>query len=96
MIAKSFARIHWQNLVNFGILPLEFADPADYERVKQSDVLVLSNLRATLGGNRLVVENRSGSQRFETKHRFSERQVQVVLAGGLINWARMKLSTTTH
>jgi aconitate hydratase len=96
VIAKSFARIHWQNLVNFGILPLEFADPADYERIKQSDVLVLSNLRATLGGNRLAVENRSGSLRFETKHRFSERQVEVVLAGGLINWARMKLSTTTH
>ncbi|MBV8161972.1 MAG: aconitate hydratase, partial [Acidimicrobiia bacterium] len=45
VIAKSFARIHWQNLVNFGILPLEFADPADYDRIVQGGVLVLDGLR---------------------------------------------------
>ena len=39
MIAKSFARIHGQNLVNFGILPLQFADPGDYDRLEQGDVI---------------------------------------------------------
>src|SRR5947209_3165588 len=48
VIAKNFARIHWQNLVNFGILPLELADPADYDRVEQGDVLVLDGIREAL------------------------------------------------
>jgi len=45
----SFARIHWQNLTNFGVLTLEFADPHDYRRVQQGDVLVLERIRDTLG-----------------------------------------------
>src|SRR2546421_8583789 len=50
VIAKNFARIHWQNLVNFGILPLEFAEPADYDRIEQGDVLVLDGVREALEG----------------------------------------------
>ncbi|MBV8911796.1 MAG: aconitate hydratase, partial [Acetobacteraceae bacterium] len=46
--ARSFARIHWQNLVNFGVLPLTFADPADYDRLRQGDVLKLSGVRGSL------------------------------------------------
>ncbi|MBO0884970.1 MAG: hypothetical protein J2P17_32485, partial [Mycobacterium sp.] len=41
VIAKSFARIHWQNLVNFGVLPLRFADPGDYERIGDGDTIRL-------------------------------------------------------
>jgi aconitate hydratase len=48
VIAKSFARIHWQNLANFGILPLQFADPGDYDRLDQGDVIRLDDLRAQL------------------------------------------------
>src|SRR5206468_8248980 len=48
VVAKNFARIHWQNLVNFGIVPLEFVGEGDYDRVAQGDVLVLDDLREVL------------------------------------------------
>jgi aconitate hydratase len=86
VIAKNFARIHWQNLVNFGILPLEFADPADYDKVDQDDVLVLDDVRESLkDDNRtLVVENQTKGERYDLTHQLSPRQVDVILAGGLI------------
>jgi aconitate hydratase len=86
VIAKSFARIHWQNLVNFGILPLEFADETDYDRVDQGDVLVLDALRDALGAKERTVaaENKTKGERYELRHRLSPRQVDVILAGGLI------------
>src|SRR5204863_4683847 len=83
VIAKNFARIHWQNLVNFGILPLEFAEPADYDRIEQDDVLVLDGLRDSLkddGG--LVAENTTKGERYDLTHNLSPRQVDVILVGG--------------
>src|SRR6266480_479895 len=70
VVAKNFARIHWQNLVNFGILPLEFADPEDYDRVEQGDVLVLDGVREALQDSerRLVAENRSKNDHYELTH----------------------------
>ncbi|MBV8985393.1 MAG: aconitate hydratase, partial [Acidimicrobiia bacterium] len=86
VIAKSFARIHWQNLVNFGILPLEFADPADYDRVDQDDVLALDELRERLAdaSRSLVAQNTTKDERYDLRHHLSPRQVEVILAGGLI------------
>jgi aconitate hydratase len=86
VVAKYFARIHWQNLVNFGILPLEFADPDDYDRIDQGDVLVLDGLHAALKhrDRTLVAENTTKGDRYELRHRLSLRQVDVILAGGLI------------
>src|SRR5476649_1607384 len=48
VITKSFARIHWQNLGNFGILPLVFDNPKDYDKISQGDVLEMNNVRETL------------------------------------------------
>ncbi|PXY28217.1 aconitate hydratase [Prauserella muralis] len=85
VLAKSFARIHWQNLANFGILPLEFVDPADYDRVDDGDSLVLDELREQLpGGTELTVHNATKNESFPVCHRLSERQVEAVLAGGRI------------
>ncbi|RBM11642.1 aconitate hydratase [Prauserella sp. PE36] len=85
VIAKSFARIHWQNLANFGILALEFRDPADYDRVEQGDTLVLADLREQLpGGPELSVRNETKGENYALRHRLSERQVEAVLAGGRI------------
>lgn len=85
VLAKSYARIHWQNLANFGILALEFADPDDYDRVSQGDVLRFSALGSQLGsGNQVGVENATKSERYACRHRLSSRQVEMVLAGGLI------------
>ncbi|WP_066898190.1 aconitate hydratase [Mycolicibacterium houstonense] len=87
VIAKSFARIHWQNLANFGVLALEFADPADYDGVAQDDVLKLTGLRAALADNTpITVTNTTQNTNFAVRHRLSPRQIQHVLAGGLIPW----------
>jgi aconitate hydratase len=89
VIAKSFARIHRQNLVNFGILPLTFADPADWERVDPNDVLVLSEVRAAIErGNEVAVINKTKGETFHTAHELTDRQVEMALAGSLINLTR--------
>jgi aconitate hydratase len=87
VIVKSFARIHWQNLANFGVLALEFADPSDYDGIEEGDVLALRGLSArSLGGNekRIEVENTTKDETYELIHRLSPRQVKMVVAGGLI------------
>lgn len=91
ILAKGFARIHGQNLVNFGIIPLSFVDPTEYDRLANDDILVLKNLREELAQGRIWIENRTRSRTFETRHDLSPRQVQVVLEGGLINWVKLRL-----
>jgi aconitate hydratase len=85
VIAKSFARIHWQNLANFGILAVEFEDPSDYEKVGQDDVLSIDGLREALeSGSPLTVHNQTQDVDITVCHRLSQRQVKSVLAGGVI------------
>lgn len=85
VVAKSFARIHWQNLANFGILALEFQDPADYDRIAAGDVLMLENLTETLPtSTEVTVRNFTKDETYATRHQLSERQVNAVLAGGQI------------
>ncbi len=86
VIAKSFARIHWQNLINFGVLPLEFSDNEDYERIDTDDTLALENLHKVLSddGRELEITNKSKKETYQLRHRMSARQVEMVLAGGLI------------
>ena len=89
VLAKSFARIHWQNLINFGILPLQLVHPEDWETIDQEDVLALRDVRAALrNGNAVKVENQTKSQSYDTAHPMSRRQADIVLRGGLINAAR--------
>jgi aconitate hydratase len=84
VIAKSFARIHWQNLANYGILALEFENPDDYDSIDQDDTLRLQNLNALDKEDVLQVDNVSKESSFPVRHRLSPRQVKDVLAGGLI------------
>ncbi|MGW5644353.1 aconitate hydratase [Saccharopolyspora sp. NPDC003752] len=85
VIAKSFARIHWQNLANFGIVPLEFTDPGDYADVGVDDVLRLDDLRNALpAGDEITVRNTTRNRSFRVRHRLSPQQVEAVLAGGVI------------
>jgi aconitate hydratase len=91
VIAQSFARIHWQNLVNFGILPLTFVDPVDYDRVASGDRFLLENVREQVQkGSRVEIRNQKGDWTFHTEHRLSGRQIEIVLAGGLINVFRRR------
>ncbi len=87
IVAKSFARIHWQNLVNFGILPLTFIDPKDYDSIKQNDVIAIANVHQQLKKSDILqatINNRS----LELRHNLSPRQLEILLAGSLINWVK--------
>jgi aconitate hydratase len=85
VIAKSFARIHWQNLANFGILALEFTAEDDYDRIEAGDTLLIEGARAALGsGSDLTVTSTGKGERYPVRHRLSPRQVEMVLAGGQI------------
>jgi aconitate hydratase len=92
IIAKSVARIHWQNLVNFGVLPLIFVDVADYDRVGQGDVIRVEGIHAALkSGATIPVKNLTRELTFLAHHDLSDRQVDVYMAGGLINWKKARL-----
>ncbi|MBD3382812.1 MAG: aconitate hydratase [candidate division Zixibacteria bacterium] len=94
VLVKSFARIHWQNLINFGILPLTFEDPVDYDRIDQEDVLIIENAcEAIRKGNQLTVRNKTKDESYILRHDMSERQVEMMLAGSLINIFRQKFDS---
>jgi aconitate hydratase len=85
VIARSYARIHWQNLANFGILALEFTDPEDLERISSGDVLRVDNVRDQLADSaEMSLRNTTREQTYQLRHRLSPRQVDAVLAGGRI------------
>jgi predicted aconitate hydratase len=84
VIAKSFARIHASNLVNFGVLPLEFVDAADYDAVQPGDELQLDELSRHLADGEFTVSNLSQDATFKVRHRLSPRQIATILAGGRI------------
>lgn len=84
VIAKSFARIHWQNLANYGILALEFDDPDDYDAVDQDDKLRIEGLDQLEKEESFEVSIVDRDSTFTVRHRLSPRQVKDVLAGGLI------------
>ena len=89
VLAKSFARIHYANLVNFGILPLTFCDEADYDELQQDDVLSLTALPAQLQvGRTIEISNETSGRSFTVQHDLTERQLQIILAGGLLNFTR--------
>ena len=87
VIAKSFARIHAANLVNAGILPLIFENPDDYDQVEQGDMLRLENVRAALGGDRIILH--AGDKNIPLRMELAERQKEVLLAGGLLDYAAL-------
>jgi len=90
VLAKSYARIHWQNLANFGVLALEFVDDADYDEVDRSDTVVVEDLHAALRqGDTLAA--RIGDRPVRLRHRLSPRQVDTVLAGGILPLLREEL-----
>jgi aconitate hydratase len=93
VIAKGFARIHWQNLINFGVLPLTFVDDEDWEEIVEGDTLRLADVREAISnGNRVEVLNERTGKAMVTEHTLSQRQVEMVLSGGLINLFRKQHS----
>ncbi len=89
VIAKGFARIHWQNLINFGILPVTFVNPEDYQKINQGDVIVMKNIPKSIqSSNELIATIEAKSMTIKLRHKLSPRQIEILLDGGLINWAK--------
>ena len=88
VIAKSFARIHVANLINAGILPLTFADPADYDALEQDHVLKLTDLPKGIAQGKITVENTSTGAAFTALCNLTARQQAILLAGGLLNYTK--------
>ncbi len=90
VIARSFARIHQANLINNGILPLTFADEADYDRISRDDTLSLPGVRERIAGGeeQLVLRNETKNEEYTVLLPLTERQRGMILAGGLINFIR--------
>ena len=92
VIVKSFARIHKANLVNAGILPLTFENEADYDCISQGDKLELSGLRAAVkDANSVIMKNISNGKEIALKIELSEREREIILAGGLLDYTRSKI-----
>lgn len=92
VLAKSFARIHMANLINNGILPLTFVNAKDYDKINLLDELAIElapqQIAALAQGKNLIVRNQTQNQDIVVSLPLSERQVQILLAGGLLNFTR--------
>jgi aconitate hydratase len=87
-ITKSFARIHKANLVNFGILPLVFVDPADYDSIEQDDRISIPNVRKTVADGASEIQILVEGRKVVTRLDVSDRQRRILLAGGILNLAK--------
>jgi len=89
VIAKSFARIHRSNLINFGILPLLFKNPDDYEKIKQGDRLRIENIKESLAGSQeYAVWNLATNEEITCLSNLNEREREIIQSGGLLSYAR--------
>ncbi len=91
VLVKSFARIHRANLINAGIIPLEFADENDYDKIDLGDNLFIEDIRGQIEkGDVIVITNKSKNVSIETKCALTQRQKDIILAGGLLNYTISK------
>ena len=88
VIVKSFARIHLANLINFGIVPLTFEKPADYDQIEQDD-----ELEMTIGDLRsdVVLNNKTKNKTFKLEHTLSHLDSRILKAGGKLLWVRTQI-----
>jgi aconitate hydratase len=92
ILAKSYARIHRSNLINFGILPLLFKDQEEFKKVQQGDQLRIKDIGDSLKkGGSLKIENVTQRRTFEVSHGLNHREIEILLAGGLLNHTRNTL-----
>jgi len=88
VIAKSFARIHHSNLINFGLLPLVFADKNDYGKISRGDVLEIDNCLASVEKGEFTIVNKTRGISFKTKANLTARQRELLKLGGLLTYTR--------
>jgi aconitate hydratase len=93
VLAKSFARIHKANLVNFGILPLTFADPDDYGKIESGDKIRMECVSSCIeNGKPLTLINETKGTEIPVEYNLSERQRNTLLDGGLLNHVKKSVS----
>ena len=91
VIAKSFERIHSANLINFGIIPLTFKLESDYDEIESGDEIEIPNIRELISKNEpLIVKNLTKKKDFEVNYELSERQRNILLAGGMLSYIKSK------
>jgi aconitate hydratase len=91
VLAKSFARIHHANLVNFGIVPLEFKNKEDYNKFSLGDEILIPELESRLKeGKEIVVINKTTGEEIVCTYNLTPKQISVLLKGGLLNWIKNK------
>ncbi len=89
VLARSFARIHRQNLLNFAVLALTFVDASDYERIEPGDVLTIDDTSAQMRRvDTLEVTNETRAETYRARHGLNDRQVEIVLQGSLLDAIR--------
>ncbi len=88
VIAKSFARIHAANLINAGIMPLTFANADDYDKLSQGDSLALNGVWAGMDSGKMTLTNQTTGETFDLTCSFTERQKDILKAGGLLDYTR--------
>jgi aconitate hydratase len=86
VIANSIERIHMANLVNFGILPLTFNDPQDYEKIQVGDEICIADTERALHQSAITVTNVTRDDEFAVSFRLTPRQIAIIRAGGLLNY----------
>ncbi len=88
VLVKSFARIHRANLINFGILPLEFAQESDYDLLAQGESITIEELHEALSSGKPLTVTTSSGKSFTVNHNLSPRQAAIIKAGGLLNFTK--------
>ncbi len=89
VIAKSFARIHVANLINFGIIPLTFKNPDDYEKIAQGDDIEIADFAASIADkDEIILKNKTSGENITLLLTATERQRKILLAGGLLNYTK--------
>lgn len=90
VVAKSFARIHVANLINAGILPFTFEDPDDYDKLTQGDALRLSDIHSSIKSGKIYLENVTKGEKYPLVCSFTQRQIDMLMAGGLLPYTKTK------
>ncbi|MCI7304063.1 MAG: aconitate hydratase [Clostridiales Family XIII bacterium] len=88
VVAKSFARIHRSNLINSGIMPLVFENPADYDDFTIGDELVIEQAPKQVQSGTVEVKNKNTGKTYQTKTNFSDLEIALILKGGKINYMK--------
>lgn len=90
VLVKSLARIHRDNLISYGLLPMVFEDKSDYEKIDQGDLLEFENLQRQLESRRIIISNRTKGVGIPALLELSDREATIILAGGKLTYVRDK------